>query len=416
MIDPHAILGTSPTDDFDTIRTAWRRQIKAHHPDRFPGATRPVIEAASDMTKLINRAYQSLKSAAETPTRRSQPVNTVADAATLTRQASVLVDFADAKIRRWRDGFALIRNRRATISDALQLLNQTQSGLPLLFGGISHQLALLKKVGAASLETLCLNAARTHLSRMEAFIDGSLTQSVNQRATHNRFDAIEFLAAREAKINQLYTSFASNKTRWAEEVAGHIRRKLADTESNRRHIGRSIKDLQSAVQRSRRSHREIVAEARLLPDYVSAARGAVDRAQLMAAVALGLSRIELKAARGAKAIWRAENVVNEAKQVVEHVSVLHQEQMRAESALAGFSAKIEEVKSTATSVRTGFEHFIETVEADEPSSERAAPDPKIIAADCLRTAEDELQSITGTAQRLMREFRRNNSRKNRRNK
>lgn len=51
------ILGVSPSDDFETIRSAWRRLVKANHPDIVGGdpgaATRRLAE--------INDAYDALR-------------------------------------------------------------------------------------------------------------------------------------------------------------------------------------------------------------------------------------------------------------------------------------------------------------------------------------------------------------------
>ena len=44
----YAALGVAPTDDFDTIRAAWRRLVRTHHPDvAGPGST-PRLAAIND--------------------------------------------------------------------------------------------------------------------------------------------------------------------------------------------------------------------------------------------------------------------------------------------------------------------------------------------------------------------------------
>lgn len=52
--DPYAILGTRPDADDDTVRTAWRRAIAQHHPDRDPSP-----DAAARAAR-INAAWEQV--------------------------------------------------------------------------------------------------------------------------------------------------------------------------------------------------------------------------------------------------------------------------------------------------------------------------------------------------------------------
>ena len=54
----YSILGVFQDDDWDTVRTAYKRQIRRWHPDRFQDTDQRKI--AEDKSKDINLAYQTL--------------------------------------------------------------------------------------------------------------------------------------------------------------------------------------------------------------------------------------------------------------------------------------------------------------------------------------------------------------------
>ncbi len=58
-VDHYRTLGLSPGADLDAVKTAYRKQMRAHHPDRF--AHDPAAEArAHEKAQVINQAYQEL--------------------------------------------------------------------------------------------------------------------------------------------------------------------------------------------------------------------------------------------------------------------------------------------------------------------------------------------------------------------
>jgi hypothetical protein len=60
--DPITILGLQPGASREEVRSAYLRQVKAYHPDRFTGLGLPreIEDYAASMLQRINAAYQAL--------------------------------------------------------------------------------------------------------------------------------------------------------------------------------------------------------------------------------------------------------------------------------------------------------------------------------------------------------------------
>ncbi|MFN3370137.1 MAG: TerB family tellurite resistance protein [Sphingomonadaceae bacterium] len=60
--DPHAVLGVAPGATQEEIRAAWRRLVRAHHPDRHMAEGTPpeFIRVAEARMAAINAAYATL--------------------------------------------------------------------------------------------------------------------------------------------------------------------------------------------------------------------------------------------------------------------------------------------------------------------------------------------------------------------
>jgi DnaJ-domain-containing protein 1 len=60
--DAYRSLGVKPAVDNDTLRTAYRRLMNRHHPDKLdPGAITSEVEAARQATLRIRAAYDLLR-------------------------------------------------------------------------------------------------------------------------------------------------------------------------------------------------------------------------------------------------------------------------------------------------------------------------------------------------------------------
>jgi len=61
--DPHAILGVPHDADQETIRAAWLKLAREHHPDRLQAEGLPAefVHVASEKLKIINAAYEALR-------------------------------------------------------------------------------------------------------------------------------------------------------------------------------------------------------------------------------------------------------------------------------------------------------------------------------------------------------------------
>ena len=61
--DPYKVLGVKRTDDEETIKNAWVKLTKEHHPDNLVAKGMPpeFIEQASKETSSINAAYDKIK-------------------------------------------------------------------------------------------------------------------------------------------------------------------------------------------------------------------------------------------------------------------------------------------------------------------------------------------------------------------
>jgi len=66
--DPHAVLGVAPGATQATIKAAWRRLAREHHPDLAAGAAER--RAATRRMAEINAAYADLRREGERPPRR----------------------------------------------------------------------------------------------------------------------------------------------------------------------------------------------------------------------------------------------------------------------------------------------------------------------------------------------------------
>lgn len=60
-IDAYKILGVSPTDNIDKIKSSYKSKIKFYHPDNFHGDEEK-IKYAEEMTKQINEAWDYIQS------------------------------------------------------------------------------------------------------------------------------------------------------------------------------------------------------------------------------------------------------------------------------------------------------------------------------------------------------------------
>ena len=60
--DPYTILGVEPGDDMETIRSAWRRQVRECHPDRLMahGVPEEAVKLATRQLATINRAWEDI--------------------------------------------------------------------------------------------------------------------------------------------------------------------------------------------------------------------------------------------------------------------------------------------------------------------------------------------------------------------
>lgn len=56
-----SILEIDPTKNFETIRTAYRTQMKKYHPDKFTTASKKDKELSESKSKRINEAYSFLE-------------------------------------------------------------------------------------------------------------------------------------------------------------------------------------------------------------------------------------------------------------------------------------------------------------------------------------------------------------------
>lgn len=55
--DPFAVLGTISTASNDEVRLAYRKKVRAYHPDRQDDFVRP---HAQEVIKIINTAYEQI--------------------------------------------------------------------------------------------------------------------------------------------------------------------------------------------------------------------------------------------------------------------------------------------------------------------------------------------------------------------
>ena len=60
--DPYKVLGVKPTDNEETIKKAWIKLTKEHHPDNLVAKGMPpeFIEQATKETSSINAAYNKI--------------------------------------------------------------------------------------------------------------------------------------------------------------------------------------------------------------------------------------------------------------------------------------------------------------------------------------------------------------------
>ncbi len=58
----YEVLGVSPCDDLETIRAAWRRQVRENHPDRLMarGVPKEMIRIANERMAAINAAWEAI--------------------------------------------------------------------------------------------------------------------------------------------------------------------------------------------------------------------------------------------------------------------------------------------------------------------------------------------------------------------
>ncbi len=59
-LQPHELLGVSPSASLQEIKTAYRTRIKECHPDRFPAMDPTARAQAERWSKLLNAAYRTL--------------------------------------------------------------------------------------------------------------------------------------------------------------------------------------------------------------------------------------------------------------------------------------------------------------------------------------------------------------------
>ena len=62
--DPYCVLGVEPTDDLETIRAEWRRQVRETHPDRMiaRGVPEEAVKLATRHLTAVNLAWERIQS------------------------------------------------------------------------------------------------------------------------------------------------------------------------------------------------------------------------------------------------------------------------------------------------------------------------------------------------------------------
>jgi DnaJ like chaperone protein len=67
--DPYSVLGVDPTASDEEARTAYRRLIREHHPDRLiaQGLPDELVSAATERMAAVNAAWDRIKKARNLP-------------------------------------------------------------------------------------------------------------------------------------------------------------------------------------------------------------------------------------------------------------------------------------------------------------------------------------------------------------
>jgi DnaJ like chaperone protein len=67
--DPYAVLGVEPGADLETIRGAWRAEVRATHPDRMlaRGIPEEAVKLAEARLAAINAAWDTIRTGAARP-------------------------------------------------------------------------------------------------------------------------------------------------------------------------------------------------------------------------------------------------------------------------------------------------------------------------------------------------------------
>ncbi|ARE39881.1 DnaJ-like protein DjlA [Rhodovulum sp. P5] len=60
--DPYTVLGVDPSDDLDTIRAAWRAEVRESHPDRMQarGVPEEAVKLAEKRLIAVNAAWEAI--------------------------------------------------------------------------------------------------------------------------------------------------------------------------------------------------------------------------------------------------------------------------------------------------------------------------------------------------------------------
>ncbi len=325
-VDPYRVLGVSPEAPDHEVKSAWRAQVLASHPDKVQALGGGALERAEAETKRLNEAYSEIgrrrahasgkRTAATTYDRAAAPPIAAGDAM---HRARAALDFAESLVARWQRHVGAVRSALGDAETAAKTAIERGQRLAKLR---ARSVLAKEAVGAAAAKALdrrLVAPARRAAESAELVAQGDRRRpKVAAELDRLVIEVTQALAPEPAALGDAITA--------AREAARLELDALTEAVRERAHL---LRDIGSAAKRAREASRTARRRLDEFERVVDLAAEIVERGVVLAGIAVGLTQVERAAAVDPEGEARCELARSQARALRDRAEALYAAQERA---------------------------------------------------------------------------------------